>query len=95
MENIFKRKPTKLDMEIDSVVYRLAALTKDSKEYTEVLANLERLYKIKSLNADNRISSDTKAIIAGNLLGIMLILSYEKVNVITTKAMQLVIKGRV
>jgi hypothetical protein len=34
------------------------------------------------------------AIIAGNLLGIVLILGYEKANIVTSKAIGFVIKGK-
>jgi hypothetical protein len=41
------------------------------------------------------VSPDTIAVVAGNLLGIILILGYEKADVITTKALGFVLKGRV
>jgi hypothetical protein len=67
----------------------------DSGEYTAITSNLEKLYKAKGEDTPCRIKPDTIAIVAGNLLGILLILKYEELNIITTKALSFVIKGRV
>jgi len=42
-----------------------------------------------------KISPDTLLVVAGNLLGILLILNYEKADIITSKAMNFVLRGRV
>lgn len=87
-------KSNKLEMEIESVLEQLSAYSPESEQYSEILANLERLYKI-SENKTSGVSPDTIAMIAGNLLGIALILGYEKTNIITSKALGFVLKGRV
>ena len=63
--------------------------------YSDMIANLEKLYKAKENEKNRKISPDTMALIAGNLLGIALILGYEKANVITTKALGFVMKGKI
>ena len=88
-------KRSNLEKEIDNVLGRMSELDPDSKEYSAMASNLERLFSAKSKEKDRKISPDTLAVIAGNLLGIGLILTYEKLNVITTKALGFVIKGRV
>ena len=93
--SILNGKKQKFALEIDTMFDRLMVLPKNSKEYTETVDNLERLYKAKSLDSGNQISKDTIVIVAGNLLGIGLILSFEQLNVITSKAMGMVLKGRV
>lgn len=90
-----KDKRTILEKEIDSVVIKMGGVDSSSKEYTTMTANLELLYKAKALERARHVSSDTKAIIAGNLLGIGLILLYERADVITSKALGFIIKGRV
>lgn len=87
-------KPSMLEEEIKKVYEELSAYSPGTKEYSEVLDNLERLYKV-SENKTKSISPDTIAMIAGNLLGIGLILGYEKTNIITSKALGFVLKGRV
>lgn len=90
-----KDKRTSLEKEIESVLMSMRTVTAYSQEYTNMAANLEWLYKAKACERDRRITPDTMAVIAGNLLGILLILGYEKAEVITTKALGFVIKGRV
>ncbi len=65
-----------------------------SKEYSAKLSDLDNLCKIKDKEAKRAVSPDTIAVIAGNLLGIALILGYEKTGVIASKALGFVIRGR-
>jgi hypothetical protein len=94
MKLVKRDKRTKLDKEIDRVLSEMEKVSSDSEQYAAMVDNLEVLYKFKNENK-NLISKDTIAIIAGNLLGIVLILGYEKANVITSKALGFVLKGRV
>ena len=41
-----------------------------------------------------KISPDTLLVVAGNLMGILLILNFEKMDIIRTKAISFVLKGR-
>ena len=95
-EKIFKRdKRTNLEKEIDSVIQRMSKHQPDSAEYSAIAENIEKLYKARTYENVKRVSPDTIAIIAGNLLGIVLILGYEKAGVITSKALGFVLRGRV
>ena len=42
-----------------------------------------------------KISPDTLLVVGGNLLGILLILNFEKADIVTSKALGFVLKGRV
>lgn len=88
-------KRTSLEKEIDSVLYVMSNYKPDSKEYSAMAENIERLHKAKSQECVRRVSPDTLAIIAGNLLGIALIMTFERTEVITTKALGFVLRGRV
>jgi hypothetical protein len=88
-------KRTNIEKEIDSVLDVMRTYTANSHEYTDMARNLEMLYKAKSHETCSRISPDVIATVAGNLLGIVLILGYEKANIITSKALGFVLKGRV
>lgn len=90
-----KDKRTNLEMEIDHLLEDMMKVAPNSESYTTMAANLEVLYKAKSHERVRRVTPDTVAIVAGNLLGIALVLYHEKANVITTKALGFVIKGRV
>jgi hypothetical protein len=84
-----------LDEEIDRVIIDMSMLKADSDEYKNMTDNLEKLYKARSHTRDSRISPDTLLVVVGNLIGIGIILGYEKAGVITSKALSFVIKGRV
>lgn len=90
-----KDKRTNLEKEIDCLIQSMAKEAPDTDEYRKMAENLEILYKAKALEKDRSVSSDTLAVVAGNLAGILLILKYEELNVITSKALGFVLKGRV
>lgn len=62
------------------------------EDISDVLALMERRNEVKN---KRRISPDTIAIVAGNLLGIILILEHERSHVIASKALGFIIRGRV
>jgi hypothetical protein len=72
---------------------KLAAETLKLEEETVRLSAEVR--KIDDEIASRRsVSRDTMALIAGNVAGIVMILSFEKANVLTSKALQQIIKIR-
>ena len=88
-------KITNIEREMDSLISELPGCEVISKEYSLILDRVERLNKIRLSDKGNSISPDTLVVVGGNLAGILLILGYERVNIITTKALGFVIKGRV
>ena len=96
MLNIGKKKqPSKLDEAIDELIEEMR-YEENSEKYKVMAESLETLYRARSHEDRTRhISADTLAVIAGNLAGIGLILSYEKVHVIATKALGFVMKSRI
>lgn len=65
----------------------------DSPEYSDTLEKLERLHKLRTPQKD-AVSKDALIAVAGNLLGIGMILSYERVHIVTSKALSLIVKSR-
>jgi hypothetical protein len=63
-------------------------------EATCQLREIEADLKRKELNTPKRVSKDTLVLVAGNLLGIVVILGYEKAHVVTSRAMNFVMKLR-
>jgi hypothetical protein len=90
----FAKEPTKLDNAIDRALSRLSDQEVGSEEYVKTLEAVTKLHKMKEDETPNRLSKDTLAIVSANLLGIMLIIRHEHVNVVTSKAMGLVIRPR-
>jgi len=66
----------------------------DSNEYAALLVTLERLYKLLPPKKENAISKDAVLAVAGNLLGILLILNFEKAGVVTSKAVGFILKSK-
>lgn len=58
------------------------------------LRNAETALKTRELLNPRRVSPDTLILVAGNLIGIVIILGYEKANIITSRAMNFVMKLR-
>lgn len=76
-----------LDNTITELMIDMKSMTGDSDEYATAMNKLERLYKLKDMNTPKRISPDTRALIVGNLVGILIIVWYEHGRVITSKAL--------
>jgi len=93
---MFTKPPqrTKIDDIIDELLDAMAHETPSSKEYASMMGHLTTLYKLKENHSRKPVSPDTVLIVAGNLLGIVLILGYERVNVISSKALGFVMRLR-
>jgi hypothetical protein len=87
-------KPSNLDMVIDNALSEFGEVSVGTPEYAEKVAQLTKLYQLKEIDSKRKVSKDTLAIVAGNLAGIVLMLSYERAHVITTKAIGFVLKPR-
>ena len=78
----------------DEVLKDMGTMHISDDEYVVTLERLERLYKLNEKKEVYRVSPDTLAVVAGNLLGIVMILHHEELNVVTSKALGFVLKGR-
>lgn len=95
IKNVLKgltNKSTGVDVEIEKHYEVLKTMDPSSDEYKKVLASLEKMSDIKK---GVRVSKDTQALIVANLVGIVAILAFEKSDIITSKALGFVMKGRV
>jgi hypothetical protein len=84
---MFPRKPredTALDKAIDEAI---RYLDPNSDDYLDIIEGIERLHKLKETDSARKFSQDTLLTVAGNLAGILLILNYERANVIASKAL--------
>jgi hypothetical protein len=83
-----KAEPSIYDEPIDKVLIELETYGVETPEFETALSHLERLTKLKAEKPE-RVSPDTMAIVAGNLLGILIMVGYEQKHVMTSKAMGL------
>ena len=89
-----RRAKTKLQLTIDLANVQLQALEPTSEEYGLVLDRLIKLHKMQDTERPSSVSPDALVSAATNLLGILLILNYERTEIVTTKALSFVSKTR-
>lgn len=81
-----------LESELEDDLDRLRDLYDESVAHVKVLhENLNQLDKSES--SKKGVSKDTILVVAGNLAGILLILNFERMDIIRTKAISFVMKG--
>ena len=85
---------TGLEAAINRVLLEMQNHSPETVVYESLVSRLSELSAIKAANAKSRISNDTLATIAANIGGILLILQYERVNIVGTKALAFVQKLR-
>lgn len=76
-----------LDQAIEKVLHEMKSFSSEDDEYAKMVDQLEKLYALKDTEKPDRVSRDTLAIIAANLIGIVLIVGYESKNIVTSKAL--------
>lgn len=93
LRHIFKSETaTPVDELIDHVLLEMDKEGPQSPEYPALLSNLERLYALRDKKTPEPISRDSIALIAGNLMGILLIVAYEQKHVMTSKGFSQIIR---
>ena len=92
MGKLSKEAKQKLKLELDRIAKEMLL----EEDPTKLKLLKERYDTISDLlKTEWKISPDTLVIVAANLLGIILILKYEQLDIISSKALSFVIKGRV
>lgn len=90
-----KKETETIDRLIAQVVHDMELTPAGSTEYAALLAQLDQLYKTRAQLAKPSITPDTMLIVGGNILGILVIVSYEHLHVITSKALGFILKARI
>lgn len=88
-------KKTKLDEEIDSLLEEMKVVAGGSPEYSAMASNLATLYSAKAKNAERRVKMDTVLLVTVSLAEVLLMLNKERTEIITSKALGFILKGRV
>ena len=101
LEELEKEQKCQVDLrnilresEDDEELKRTKKLYDESVEYCKVLRKSLEEYEKLSENKW-KINLDTLMVVAGNLFGILLILNFEKMDIVRSKAISFVLKGRV
>jgi predicted RNase H-related nuclease YkuK (DUF458 family) len=92
---LFSSKPANQNAS-DALVKAYEELSKHSatsEEYATVVLRIQALEEINAhADKSNRVSPDTKALIGANIAGIVMVLGYEKANIITSKAFSMLLR---
>ena len=83
-----------IDLALTTAFLELKTHPPTSSEYATVMDQIVKLNKMKNDNSSPCLSPDTLALAATNLLGLLMVIRHENVNVIATKAFSMVLKPR-
>lgn len=91
----FRRVETTVyDQPIKRVLDEMEAYGPDSPEWPMLVDRLEELSKLKAEYRPKRVNPDTRAIVLGNLAGILIIVAYEQKHVMTSKAVGFILRAK-
>lgn len=94
MQTTKKVKRT-IDDEVDRLIDEMKDMKPETPEYEAKVKHVETLCRARSFKASKPVSTDTIIAAATNILGILLIINYENLHVVSTKALGFIAKGRV
>jgi hypothetical protein len=83
-----------IEVELDRTLIQLKAEKVTDEEYAKTLSLVERLHKMLDKEKPASVSKDTMLTVGANLVGIILILKHEHVNVISSKALGFIMRPR-
>jgi len=83
-----------LEKAIDNLHLRMYAMDETSEDYEKLTRRLSELYALKQDYTPPRLSPDVIAQVLGNLAVALIVVKYERENVVTTKVMQFLMKLR-
>lgn len=93
---MFTRKtqtPSDLQVVIAKLSEDMVNVDAFSPEYAAMADSMVKLQKAREHDNRKRLSPDTLAVVVGNLAGIVMIVGHERAHVVTSKAIQFVLKA--
>lgn len=95
MRRFVKKKPSILDEPIEKVLSTMNTYSPEDQEFSTLIDHLDRLNRMKEQDKHlRRPSPDTMALVAGNILGILVIVAYEQKHVMVSKGLGFVMKPK-
>lgn len=92
------RKPKAVDSKLEKVTENLLDEMlengPDTERYSDNLDHLVKLHAVRQSNGRTPLNPNNMALVAGNLLGILVIVAYEQKNVFNSKAKDLLLKSK-
>jgi len=97
--SLFKKKNVEEAPNVNELIQLLQAEIKvidvTDDRYPKLIEQLDKLYKIRAHEAPEKWNKNTFVSAGANILGIVLILGYEQINVVSSKAFGLLTKPRI
>lgn len=93
-----KKEPNYLDEEIKRVVDYISILDPTSEEYKKAVENLKVLTEAKATyetETKAKLNPNSVLAVGGNLLGIGMVLGYERLHIIASKALSFIIRPKI
>jgi len=84
-----------LESELERVLINLKTEMVSTEDYKKTLSLVEKLHALMDKEKPRAVSKDAMLNVAANLVGIILIIRHENVNVIASKALQFVVRTKV
>jgi hypothetical protein len=79
---------------VNRALIELNAYEVGSEEYLRGIDSLAKLHKLKEEEKTKPVSKDTLVVAATNILGILIIIKHEHVNIITSKAFNMLLRAQ-
>ena len=100
--DMFNRKTSQntegVSKAIDELLEEMSHINKDSETYAAMVTQLTKLYELKEIDckvdSGRYVDVNTLVLAAANVAGIVMIVSHERANVVTSKAVNLLMKLR-
>lgn len=83
-----------LEDEYVRILAMLPVVQADTTEYAKLMTSAERVHALMAVRKTPSVSRETLVTVGANILGILMIIKHEDVNVITSKALGFVIRAR-
>ena len=83
-----------IEAELERAIVHLKTEQVYVEDYKKTLNVVERLHAMMDKGKPSRVSKDAMLTVAANLVGIILIIKHENVNVITSRALNFVMRPR-
>lgn len=90
-----KKDPTPLETVKLDAIQALNHHSPETETYGVILDRVSALHEMqRTEKSDAQVSPETKATIAANLIGIAMILNFERANIVTSKAIGFILRAR-
>lgn len=90
----WKKDQPNVNPEIERILDRMKTIEVDSNDYRKLMVRLDRFYKLKTHERREPVSRDVLVSGAFNLLGILVVVVFERNNSITSKAFGQIFRAR-